>query len=250
MHPILLKLGPFTIYSYGVIVALGFATATFLIYKKAGRFGIDKNKILDLVIIILVAGVIGARIIYISMNLGYYLRTPLEIIDLSKGGLVWYGGFILGLFAMFWYVVRNNIDFWNIADLIAPYLALAHALGRIGCFLNGCCYGIEVAPGYPIAVQFPGEHVFRCPTEIYSSITLLLIFIILRIWQEKRHFSGEVSLAYGVLYSLKRFCIEFLRGDNPKVLCGLTMSQVISLVILVVSLILFIYRALAWRKRT
>ena len=248
MHPILFKIGPLTIYSYGAMVALGFGLATLLIYARAAKFGLDKDKIIDLVIIILVVGIIGARALYVFLNLPHYMANPMEVPNLSKGGLVWYGGFLSALFAAIWYIRKKRIDFWAVADLMAPYIALAQSFGRIGCFLNGCCYGIEVAPGSPFAVTFPCESISRQPTQIYSSIALFSIFVILMLWQERRHFYGEIFLCYCLLYSFKRFFMEFLRGDNPHLMLGLTLSQYISIAIFLASLLVFLYKVIKWKE--
>jgi len=168
---------------------------------------------------------------------------------LSKGGLVWYGGFLSALIAMIVYTRLNKLDFWSVLDLIAPYAALAQGFGRIGCFLNGCCYGIKVAPGFPLAVTFPCDLEPRFPAQLVSAGALFLIFAILAIWQKKRRFGGEIFFAYCILYSSKRFLMEFLRGDNPKIFLGLTMSQLISAVIFVASLVIFLYKASLWKNR-
>jgi len=248
MHPIIAKIGPLYVYSYGMMVAIGFAVATLLAYKHAHEFGIDKDKIIDLGIVMLAGGIIGARIVYVALNYQYYIRNPLEIINLTKGGLVWYGAFILGMIAAAWFIRKKRMSFWNTADLFAPYIALAQGFGRIGCFLNGCCYGSPVPSGFILGVVFPEEYILRYPTQIFSALTLLLIFVILRFWQEKRHFTGEIFLGYGLLYSIKRFGIEFFRGDNPKILYGLTVSQLISTAIFAICSFLFIYKYLKWKN--
>ena len=248
MHPIIAKIGPLYIYSYGLMVAIGFAAAALLAYRHARDFGIDKEKIIDLGIVMLLSGIIGARIIYVALNYQYYIRNGLEIINLTKGGLVWYGAFIFGMVASAWFVRKNKISFWTAADLFAPYIALAQAFGRIGCLLNGCCYGSAAPPGFILSVLFPEDSVLRYPTQIFSALTLLLIFVILRTWQRKRHFNGEIFLGYGLLYSMKRFGVEFFRGDYPKILYGLTISQLISAAIFIVCLNLFIYRRFKWKN--
>ena len=249
MHPILTKIGPFTIYSYGLMVALGFGIAVYFIYRRAPKFHIDRNKIIDLCVIILAAGIIGARLLYVLLNLRYYLSDPIEIIKLSKGGLVWYGGFLAAILAGAIYIKKNKLDFWEIADLISPYAALAQAFGRIGCFLNGCCYGVAASSGFMFATSRCGDPTLRYPVQLYSAIALILIFSILRIWQDRKQFPGEIFLGYCMLYSYKRFLIEFLRADNPKIFLGLTMSQVISVCVLIAGAIIFIYKAVAWKKR-
>ncbi|MDO8535478.1 MAG: prolipoprotein diacylglyceryl transferase [Candidatus Omnitrophota bacterium] len=250
MHPIIAKIGPLYVYSYGLMVAIGFAVATLLAYRHADEFGINKERVIDLGIVMLVGGIIGARIVYIALNFHYYLRNPLEIVNLTKGGLVWYGAFILGMVSASWFLKKHKISFWNAADLFAPYIVLAQAFGRIGCFLNGCCYGSAAPFDFMLSVVFPEESVLRYPTQAFSAIALLLIFVVLRIWQKKRHFFGEIFLGYGILYSIKRFGMEFLRGDNPKIFYGLTISQLISVAIFIICSCLFIYRYFKWKRST
>ena len=247
MHPILAKIGPLYIYSYGLMVAIGFAVATLLAYSKASEFGINKDKIIDFGIVILLGGIVGARALYVVLNLQYYIKNPLEILNLTRGGLVWYGAFLSGLIAGAWFVRKNKIDFWMMGDLFAPYMALAQAFGRIGCLLNGCCYG-SVAPSGSLSVIFPNESVPRHPTQIYSSLVLLLIFIVLRLWQKKSHFKGQIFLGYLILYSAARFSLEFLRGDNPKDCFGFTISQIISIAIFIICVTIFVQRLFKWKN--
>jgi len=241
MHPILLKLGSFTVYSYGVMVAVGFCLAAFLACARASKFGMSRDAALDVLIFALASGIAGARILYILLNLGYYRANPAEILNLSKGGLVWYGGFAAALLASIWFIRRKGLDFWSVSDLLAPYIALAQAFGRIGCYLNGCCYGVAASHGFP----FYGRH----PAQIYSAILLLIIFAVLFRWQGARRFSGEIFLGYCALYSCKRFFIEFLRGDNSRIILGLTMSQLISAAVLLAALWIFKTRADEWKKK-
>lgn len=248
MHPIIAKIGPLYIYSYGLMVALGFAIAITLSYREAARFHIDKDRIIDFGIVVLLGGLIGARLFYVLMNLGYYIANPKDIINLTKGGLVWYGGFLVGILVGIVFVKRNNINFWDGADLLAPFIALAQSMGRIGCFLNGCCYGMPAPKGYILGVTFPCESVLRHPTQVYESVILLILFLVLRRWQRSRHFKGEIFLGYAILYSLSRFSLEFLRGDNPKILANLTISQIVSTAILLICLAILIIRFLSWKK--
>lgn len=241
MHPILLKLGPLTIYSYGVMVAAGFSLAALLIYARAPKFGMDRDRMIDYLILILISGIVGARALYVLLNFGYYKANLIEILNLSGGGLVWYGGFAAALLASAWFLKIKKLDFWAVSDLVAPYIALGQAFGRVGCYLNGCCYGI-MAPGHSIF----GE---RYPAQIYSAVLLFAIFIALVKWQDRRRFNGEVFLGYCALYSCKRFFIEFIRGDNPKIFLGLTMSQLISAAAFLVVLVIFKIKADEWRKK-
>ncbi|MDD5496408.1 MAG: prolipoprotein diacylglyceryl transferase [Candidatus Omnitrophica bacterium] len=248
MHPIIMKLGPFTVYSYGLMVALGFAIAAFLIYRKAPKFGLDRNQMIDLLILMLISGIIGARLLYIILNLEYYFAHPAEVFNLSRGGLIWYGSFFGGLAAVLWYMKKKSIDFWQAADMASPYIALAQGVGRIGCFLNGCCFGVEAPAGYPLAVVFPGSCSPVHPTQLYACLALISIFIILAKWQERRRFKGEIFLGYCLLYSTQRFFIEFLRGDNPKVAFGMTMSQFFSILLFTAAAVIFARRISTWKK--
>jgi len=147
------------------------------------------------------------------------------------------------------YIKKNGLGFWTVADLMAPYAALAQAFGRIGCLLNGCCYGREAPCGYAFGIMFPNESAVRYPAEIYSSIALILIFIVLRVWQDRRHFAGEIFLGYCIMYSLKRFLLEFLRGDNPRIISVFTISQVISVVVFAAGISIFAIKMTAWKKK-
>lgn len=241
MYPVLLKIGPLNIYSYGVMAAIGFSLVVFLVCARASSFGLDRNKIIDYLIFIFISGIIGARVMFVLLNFEYYRANPMEILNLSKGGLVWYGGFAAAVLASVWFIKKRGLDFWTVADLTAPYIALGQAFGRIGCYLNGCCYGAP-APSY---LPF-GE---RYPTQIFSAMLLFIIFVVLIKRQSARRFKGEIFTLYCALYACKRFFIEFLRGDNPKLFFELTISQVISAVIFIT--ILFAYKMMAdkWKKK-
>lgn len=248
MHPVLIKIGPVAVYSYGFMVAVGFGIAAFLIYRHAARLKLEKDRIIDMLVLMLLCGIAGARLLYILLNFNYYLSRPLEVFDLSKGGLVWYGGFLAGLAAGLVYARINKLDLWLVFDLIVPYAALAQAFGRIGCYLNGCCYGIEAPAGYKFAVVFPDSCVARHPTQLYAVLLLLLVYAILRLWQELPHYKGEIFLAYCILYPMQRFAVEFLRGDNPRIFLGMTISQLISLAVFSVVLVIYIYKRAEWKR--
>jgi phosphatidylglycerol:prolipoprotein diacylglycerol transferase len=224
---------------------------------RASEFGIDSNKVIDLMIIMLISGIAGARVFYILQNLSYYIANPREIPNLSRGGLVWYGAFIAGLSASALYMKNKGMDFWSTADLAAPYIALAQAVGRIGCFMNGCCYGTETSPGHFSSVSAiflcaqpdGSDAVLRYPAQLYSAASLLLIFAVLRIWQDHRRFRGEIFLGYCAAYSSKRFLMEFIRGDNPRIFLGLTISQLISCGVFAFSAAILIHMSATWKKR-
>lgn len=231
------------------MVALGFAVATACVYARAPKFGIDRNNVVDLMIIMLLSGMAGARIFYVLQNLDYYRSYPQEVLNLTKGGLVWYGAFMAGLACAAIYMRIKRMDAWKALDLAAPYIALAQAIGRIGCFLNGCCYGVEAPEGCAFAVKTSFDTVGHLPAQLYSAFALFFIFIVLRLWQDRRHFTGGIFLGYCVIYSAKRFVMEFLRGDNPRVYFGFTVSQVISLAVFIFCAAAFVKMYALWKKK-
>lgn len=227
MHPILFKLGPITIYTYGAIVALAFVTATFLMAKNAGRFGVEKNAVIDFMVVVFISGLVGARALHILVNFGYYKENPLEMIMITRGGLAIYGAILTAFPAGVIYLRKKGLPVWAFADMIAPCLALGQSIGRIGCYFNGCCYGIE---------NFP------FPVQILSSFILLAVYLILRFLQEKNIFKNNLIFIYFVLYSFQRFFVEFIRGDISRIYSGLTASQIISVFVFSGALVALLVR--------
>lgn len=236
MYPVLFKIGPITIYSYGLMVTLGFLAGIYLAKQEAVRVGIAKEAVLGLGLYVLVSSIIGARILYVLLNLEYFLSFPYKIIFIHEGGLVFYGGLILAGITGFLYVRRKRLSFFKMADIIAPSIAIGEAIGRIGCLLYGCCYGkpttlpwgMSFDPGSPAYSHYGSLSLH--PTQIYSSLANLFIFIILVLRRKKVKFEGEIFFLYLILYSLSRFMIENLRGDNPGLFFELTISQCLSLI--------------------
>ena len=230
-HPVLLDLGFLKIYSWGFMVAIAFIVATILTAKEAKRKNISPEKIYSLVTYIIIGAIIGSRIAYLLFN-------PTNILDIFKfweGGLSFHGGFIGGLLFGFFYIKKNKLNFWEITDICTPSIPLAQAIGRIGCFLRGCCYG--VATTLPWGINYLKE--VRHPTQLYSSLALLIIFIFLSKQKYKKSFNGALSLTYIIIYSIFRFFIEFIRVE-PRVLLGLTGAQVVSIILSAISIFLFL----------
>jgi phosphatidylglycerol:prolipoprotein diacylglycerol transferase len=219
MHPILFKIGPITIYSYGFMLVLAFLVAANLSSRQAKRQGIDGDIVYNFCFIAFVFGVLGARLFYVAENIAEYLKNPIEIIMLQHGGLSWYGGMIAGCLSGIIYLRTKKVSLYKTLDVIAPFIALAQSIGRIGCYFNGCCFGHTLIPA-----------------QLLSSFILLINFIVLRRMQDKPHKEGKIFLSYLLLYSLKRFIIEFIRSDNPVIFWDLTLFHFISIVLFVFSL--------------
>lgn len=212
MLPEICKIGPFTIYSYGLMLAIAFFLCSALLRIQAKLKGFNPDIIFNLIFFAFISGIFGARLFYVIENIKFYLEEPLEVIMLQRGGLSWFGGLLFGAAAGTLYLKKKKLPADKTLDLIAPYAALGQSIGRIGCFLNGCCYGKNMIP-----------------VQLYSSLLLLIMFCALRALQERKHKPGEVFFAYLFLYSVKRFFIEFLRADNEPVLFSLSLFQLISI---------------------
>lgn len=234
MHPILFKIGPITVYSYGLFLALGFLVAVWLARKNVRKKrDFNHEKIIDLGLVLLLAAIAGARAGYVLLNIDEYLTSPLEVIRIHHGGLVFYSGLAMALLAG-WALIRHwGLNFLKVGDAIIPYLALGQSIGRIGCLLNGCCYGRPTS--LAIGIYLPGHSQSLHPTQIYSSFALLVIFLILRILSDKFGGNGRVTLSYFLIYPPTRFILEFFRGDVPGFLWGLTFSQIFSILMFIMA---------------
>ncbi|MFH0917861.1 MAG: prolipoprotein diacylglyceryl transferase [Candidatus Omnitrophota bacterium] len=236
MLPEICRIASFTIYSYGLLLVLAFFTSSYLAALQAKKEQMDGEGIFNLFFLVFIFGIIGSRIFYVLMNARFYLANPREMVMLQHGGLAWFGGLIFGLSVAVWFIKQHKMDLLKTLDLVAPFIALGQAIGRIGCLLNGCCFGRESEFG----LYFKVFDRILIPTQLYSSLLLLLIFIILRFKQAREHLRGEIFCSYLFLYSLKRFFIEFLRNDSPRIFYGLTFFQILCLAMFFISLGLFI----------
>lgn len=236
MLPEICHIGSFTIYSYGLMLVLAFFVCAYLSSRQAKKENLGPEQILNLLFLVFISGIIGSRVFYVLINARFYLRNPLEIIMLQHGGMAWFGGLIFGTSSAILFIKKHKMNLLRSLDLLAPFIALGQAIGRIGCLLNGCCFGRESEFG----LYFKAYDRILMPTQLYSSLFLLLIFIILRFKQDAKHLPGEIFCGYLFLYSLKRFFIEFLRNDNPRMFYGLTLFQVLCLVMFFISLGIFI----------
>jgi phosphatidylglycerol:prolipoprotein diacylglycerol transferase len=244
MQPEICHIGNFTIYSYGLMLVLAFFTSAFLSSRQARREQLDGEQIFNLLFCVFIFGLIGSRLFYVVMNAPFYLRNPLEIIMLQHGGMAWFGGVILGSSSAVVFIKRHKMRLLETLDLLAPFIALGQAIGRIGCLLNGCCYGRESEFG----LYFEVHDKILIPTQLYSSLFLLAIFVILRLKQDKKHLPGEILAGYLFLYSIMRFFVEFLRNDSPRIFYGLTIFQILCLAMFSISLGIFARLFLAKKK--
>lgn len=245
MHPILFSIGNLHIYTYGVFIASAFFLGIGLAVKEAKKEGIDPQKILDLSYYILIAAIVGSRILYVIINIRYFMENPLEIIKIWSGGLVFYGGFIFGIAVVIYFFKKNNMPLWKTADILAPSISIGQMVGRIGCFFAGCCYGRPTNLPWGITFSNPTSlaklYVPLHPTQLYSSLSGLMIFFILIIMRRHKKFNGQLIWTYVLLYSVGRFIIEFFRNDERGFLMDiLSTSQVISIILFITAITMLI----------
>lgn len=242
MHPELLRIGVLSIPSYGVALALAFLLAIGLARQTTHSLHtlvpMDDAALIDWAMWTMVGGLIGGRLLYVLLNWEVYTQRPQEILALWHGGLVWYGGLLGGLLATVLYLRRRGEGVWRGIDQVVPFVALGHAVGRIGCFANGCCYGKPTSAWF--GVQFPGFPQPVVPTQLFESASLLVLYLILRARQipSVLRRPGTLFGLYLIGYGLIRWTLEFWRAHQPLVWAGLTLHQLISLVLIVVGVTL------------
>lgn len=253
MHPILVHFGSFTLYTYGFFLAMGFLAAVWFSKRNARFYDLKPDDISDLFFVILISGIVGARLLYVIINFDDFRASPLDIFKLWNGGLVFFGGFMGAVAASIVTIRIKNLPFFKTADTIAPGVALGHGIGRLGCFFAGCCYGRQC--DLPIAVQFSHPdslaplHVPLHPTQIYMVAANLILFLILIFLQRRKRFHGMIFLSYIILYSVFRFIIEFFRGDfrGDFYFEFLSVSQGIGILAIVIALAAMVKLALSSR---
>ncbi len=295
MHPILLplKIGniDFSLHSYGVMIAIGFIVGLIVAMREARRTGVNRYDVLDTVFWVALAGFVGARLLFIVVNADQYwyacvdyakfntLFSPpfplenaqcFEVFNVFSGGLVWYGGLIGAILAAWLFTRRRKLNFYQMADVLIPSVALGHAFGRMGCLLAGCCFGHPTADHFPLGIQFPqGSMAWRHqyehgiidrlaessvavhPTQIYEAFGEVGIFFALLFLARRKAFHGQLLLIYLGLYPILRSVIEVFRGDAERgfVIPGvLSTSQFISLLVVGASAFLLVRRYRAYRR--
>jgi len=222
MHPVLLKLGPLTVHTYGFLMALGVALGLWFIYRQAKKAGLDAERIMDAAFYTVLVSLAGAKLALLAGNFSYYTSYPRELLSLARSGGVFQGGLFFGVVFALWYFRRKKIPTWPTADIVVPALALGHGFGRIGCFLAGCCYGR--ACDLPWAVTFHDEYAHDLtgiplgtalhPVQLYESVLNFLNFAVLYLALRRKTFPGQVFGLYIINYSVIRFITEYFRGDH------------------------------------
>lgn len=245
MKPVLLELGTIIIPSYYTFISLGMLLGIYIFYHYAKKANILPIHAIDISLVVIISAYAGARLFHIIFELpSYYLYNPLEIFAFWKGGFVIYGGILTPILFVYLYCKKKKIDFLFVADLLAPSVAIGTALGRIGCFMQGCCFGLPTS--MPWGVAFPEgtnggltpSGIPLHPTQIYMSLMNLIIFFLLHFRSKHKRFNGEIMCWYFILYPFGRSIIEIFRSDFRGNLFSpyLSTSQFISLIIFLLSI--------------
>jgi phosphatidylglycerol---prolipoprotein diacylglyceryl transferase len=243
MYPDLISIGPLTIHTYGLFVALGFASAIAVTVQLGKWEGVAPQRIMDVAFVGIVWAIVGSRLFYVLLNWGYYRQNPLDALKLWQGGLVFSGGLVVAVIGLVWHLRRRRMPVLSTADLFAPGLALGQGIGRIGCFFAGCCYGkpsdlpwtvVFTDPQCLAPLQLPIH-----PTQLYSAIGGFVLFAVLAYLWKKKKFPGQVFIWYLILHSTFRLLVERFRGDHRGLVPGTEMSttQLLSLVVLIGSVV-------------
>lgn len=246
MTPIAFTIGALTIRWYGVMAALGFLSATLLLQYNRKKADLTADQAVNIVFIAMVSGVIGSRIFYVVQFAEQFRNNWIDVIRIDKGGLVFYGGLILALISIYWYCRKCKLDIIRVFDAMTPSLAIGHAFGRVGCFLNGCCFGTVtsswVGISYPPGTEPYLRHLDAPlhPVQLYEAGYNIIMGIVMMFLLCKYRRRGLYSGIYLVGYGIMRFLLEFFRGDNAKML-GLTIAQYIGMGVVALGTIFIVY---------
>ena len=235
MLPVLFKIGSFPVHSWGLLLMIGFFAGTLRAAKNGMLYGFKSEDVWDVALWSLLGGIIGARLIFVLLNLHEFAANPAQIAAVWTGGMTFYGGLFGGILAGGIACRYKKMNLADFGDLAALSLPIGYAFGRIGCFLNGCCYG--GACELPWAMRFhlhddvvtPPSH----PAQLYGVLAAIFTYFILLPFEKQRRFRGQILLAYIVLYSVYRFFLEFVREGVTADMSGiahLTQGQVASLI--------------------
>lgn len=236
----LFSIGPVTVHGYGLMIALGIVCCVLLAIYRAKKYQMNPDAILDIAIFSVLAGFIGAKLMYVIVEFPAFLRDPMSV--LGSEGFVVYGGIIVGVLTAIVYCRIKKLNFMKYFDLCAPSISLAQGFGRIGCLLAGCCYGRATDAWYGIV--FPESAlapagVKLIPTQIISSVGNFAIMAVLLWYYKRAKHTGNVGAMYMLLYGIGRFLVEMLRNDSRGAVGMLSTSQFISLFIVAGAFVLF-----------
>ncbi len=227
MDPVCFHIGSRPVYWYGVLVASGFLAAVINWNRLGRREKRPEGFGSELGFWIMLSGILGARVAYVLANLDVYLAEPLEIVRLDKGGLIFYGGFLGAVLAVVLLARSRKEPVLGLADFTVTGLPLGHAIGRVGCFINGCCYGSPSSLPWAVCLNDVPRH----PVQLYEAAFNLFVYGLLLHTYRQGRAKGSTLAAYLLTYPVGRFLFEFIRGDDRLRCLGLDAAQELSIVL-------------------
>lgn len=258
MYPVLFRIPFFggaiiTVYTYGFMVALAFVVGMIWVSRESRRVGQDPAKAMDLAFYIIVAAIIGSRILHVAVSeRDRFLQNPLVIFKIWEGGLVFYGGLIASIAVAIWFMRRHKLPFWITSDVFAPALALGHVFGRIGCFMAGCCFGRALDHKTWFSIVFPDNAgsfaptgIPLYPTQLMEAAGELLVFALLLVVRKWKRFDGQLLATYLMAYAVLRAFVEYFRGDVVRgfvIEPWISTSTFISILMFVAGLFIYIFK--------
>jgi phosphatidylglycerol:prolipoprotein diacylglycerol transferase len=258
MFPELFKIGPFPIHTYGFLIAVGFIVSAEVIRVLSIPAKLDTERVLEASYWSLLIGLLGARILFVITQWPEFSHNPLGIFKIWEGGLVFWGGPILVVPFLIWYVKKHQIPLWPLLDIASPALVIGHAIGRLGCLAAGCCYGKPTGTSFGVKlysdiVELHMQGIPLHPTQLYEAGSLLVLFFGLLHLLKRKTFDGQVFLSYFMIYPVIRSVIEIYRGDIVRgfvIEDVLSTSQFISIFIFLGALSVLIFRLKSAEKIT
>jgi len=259
MYPELFKIGPFTVHSFGLMMAVGFIAGSIFLSKEIKRKGYDPNMGSTITLLAVIFGIVGSKILFLIEDWSNFILNPVRE-AFSPGGLTWYGGFFLATFAIWIYARRKNIPFLKVCDATAPGLMIGYGIARIGCHLAGDGdYGIPTNMPWGAVYSngtYPPSLAFRDfpdivqkygingvvpdtitvhPAPIYEFILAIILFLILWRLRKNNYADGKIFMIYLIFYGTARLLVEFIRL-NPRIFIGLTEAQLISIILIIIGI--------------
>ncbi len=254
MYPKLIDFGQITLFgqtfqpilhTYGFLLAAGFLVALWIAARRATKIGVETKMTMDLGLAILIAALVGAKLLLLIVDWNHYRHDPWSLL---RSGGIFYGGLVAAILTALWYLRKHRLPPWKMGDILAPSIALGHAIGRLGCFAAGCCYGRPTTS--LLGVTFTNDYAHQVvgvplgvalhPTQLYEAGAEFAIFVFLMWLSTRKRFDGQIFWTYIALYSVARFIIEIFRGDlgRGSVFSGaLSTSQFIALIMFGVSIL-------------
>lgn len=250
MHPTVVKFGSFAIHSYGLLLAIAFLVAIQLFLARGRARGLPEDRLSTLSLWLLVLAIVGGRLLFVATHWDEYKVDPLAIFRLWEGGLILYGGYALAIAGGILYVRRAGLSVWRVGDAAAPSMALGVGIGRLGCFFNGCCFGLPTT--LPWGIHFPPEsysssvfpHDRLHPSQLYMSAAGFLLFAALLALDKKRRFDGWLFWSYIAMDAGLRFLIDFTRYYDETSFLGrigslsFNMNQLLSAGLIAISFVM------------